>query len=462
MRAMLSRPVKGRAIPCRFGADEHGGITAFSLQMFVAALVVGGLAVDFGNGVASKTQLQVASDAAAHAALLTRELNDPDVAKAKALEVASYNMPSGKYGNVLTADDIVFGHWDSDSQSFTPDALSRDAVRVAAKRHAENGNGVTTYMMGLVGFPKLDVTSGTIFETYYPTCFREGFVAKQRVEVQSGSHYGAGFCIHSQLYVKASSNNIFDPGSVVSMPDKADVELPNSGFASNIGLEGALRDGSYNVRILDRIDDIYAGLVEPLHPDFGIMTEYNSIGDESEYYRDYITDRKHLAPNYKSDATAGTFTPNRIHKVTCKQDKWTYDIYPDAVLKDAVLITDCRLTIHSGATIENAVIFVENTDATSVRAPSGVKIGLDDNCAEGGDVQIVTRGGVSFSSNAEIYGSQIIAAKDISLTASAGGLEGVSLVSGGMLDVTSNGAYGFCGGAGMANNYEAAYFRLAK
>ena len=450
-----------RANPRHFGTDEYGGITAFSLQMFLAALVMGGLAVDFGNGVATKTQLQVASDAAAHAALYTRELNSPDDAKDKALEVAAFNMPSGKYGNVLTANDIEFGHWDSVNQTFTPDALSRDAVRVAAKRHAANGNGVTTYMMGLVGFPKLDVTSGTVFETYYPSCFREGFVAKNRVEVQSGSHYGAGFCIHSQLYVKASSNNIFDPGSVVSMPDKGDVELPNSGFASNIGLQAALRDGSYNVRILNRIDDIYAGLVEPLHPDFGIMTEFNSLGDESEYYRDYITNKKLLAPNYKFDATAGTFTPNRIHQVTCKQDKWTYDIYPDAVLKDAVLITDCRLTIHSGATIENSVIFVENTNTNAVRAPSGVQVGLDDDCADGGDVQIVTRGGVNFASAAEIYGSQIIAAKDISLTAAANGLEGVSLVAGGMLDVTSNGGYGFCGGAGMTNNYEAAYFRLA-
>ncbi|MGB3316441.1 MAG: pilus assembly protein TadG-related protein, partial [Albidovulum sp.] len=185
-----------------FHADEHGGITVFSLQMFLAALMVGGLAVDFGNGVATKTQLQVASDAAAHAAIYTRELNSTDDARNKALEVAAYNMPSVKYGSVLSADDIVFGHWDSDTQSFTPDASSRDAVQVVSKRHAANGNGVTTYMMGLVGMSKLDVTSGTVFQTYYPSCFREGFVAKDRVEIQSGSHYGSGFCIHSQSYVK--------------------------------------------------------------------------------------------------------------------------------------------------------------------------------------------------------------------------------------------------------------------
>ncbi len=456
------KPLKFSHKATTFAADEAGGITALSLQMFLATLVIGGLAVDFGSGVATKTQLQVAGDAAAHAAVYTREYHTADEAKTKALQVAAANMPAGKYGNVLTADDIQFGDWDRDKQVFTANPKSRNAVLVATKRHKNRGNGVGTYMLGLVGYDELDVTSGTVFETYYPMCFREGFVAQDRVEVQSGSHYGAGFCIHSQNYVKASSNNQFDPGTVVSMPDKSDVELPNSGFATNTGLEAALRDGSYKIRILNRINDIYTGLMDPKHSTFGVMTPTMPNGDPNEYYRSYIKKFQVINLNYKMDAEGGTFTQNRIHEVRCKQDKWTYDLKPGTDLRNAVLITDCRLTIHSGARIEDAVIFVDNADDTAVRAPAAVVIGKDDNCAEGGDVQIVTRGSVSFASDASIYGSQIIAAKDISLTASADGLEGVSLVAGGILDVTSNGGYGFCGGAGMNNNYEAAYFRLAK
>ncbi|MDI3336311.1 pilus assembly protein TadG-related protein [Defluviimonas aestuarii] len=445
-----------------FAEDETGGITALSLQMFLATLVIGGLAVDFGSGVATKTQLQVAADAAAHAAVYTREYHTPDEAKTKALEVAAANMPAGKYGNILTAADIQFGDWDRDKQVFIANPKSRNAVLVAAKRHKNRGNGVGTYMLGLVGYNQLDVTSGTVFETYYPMCFREGFVAQERVEVQSGSHYGAGFCIHSQSYVKASSNNQFDPGTVVSMPSKSDVELPSSGFATNTGLEAALRDGSYKIRILNRINDIYTGLMDPKHATFGVMTQTMPNGDPNEYYRSYIKKFQVINLNYKMDAEAGTFTQNRIHEVRCKQDKWTYDLKPGTVLKNAVLITDCRLTIHAGAQIEDAVIFVDSTESTAVRAPSSIVIGKDDKCADGGDVQIVTRGSVSFASGVSMYGSQIIALGDISLTANANGLEGVSLVAGGKLDVTSNGAYGFCGGNGMSNNYEAAYFRLAK
>lgn len=128
----------------RFMTREEGGITALSLPLFMASLVLGGLALHFGNGVASKTQLQVAADSAAPAALYTRELHSADEAKTAALQIAAPNMPGGKYGNVLTASDISFGHWDRDTQVFTIDPGARDAVMVAVKRHKANGNGVST------------------------------------------------------------------------------------------------------------------------------------------------------------------------------------------------------------------------------------------------------------------------------------------------------------------------------
>ena len=148
----------------RFVTQENGGITALCLQIFLASLVLGGLALDFGNGVASKTQLQVAADAAAHAAILTRELHSPEDAKAAAVELAALNMPAGKYGGVLTTADIKFGRWNRDTQVFTVDDLNaRDAVMVATKRHKAKRNGVKTYLLGLIGFNAWDVTAETVF-----------------------------------------------------------------------------------------------------------------------------------------------------------------------------------------------------------------------------------------------------------------------------------------------------------
>ncbi|SPH18782.1 hypothetical protein DEA8626_02326 [Defluviimonas aquaemixtae] len=440
----------------RFLNDENGGITALNLQLFVASLILGGLAVDYGNAMANRTHLQVAADSAAHAAILTRELNGAEDAKARAIELASASMPAPSFGSVLSQEDIMFGDWDRDAELFTADSNSRNAVLVSTKRHAANGNGVATYLLGLAGLANWDVTSGTVYETYYPACFREGFVAQDRVEVQSNSYYTNGFCIHSQSHVKLSSNNVFEPGVVISMPDTADVELPASGFKTNSGAQEALRSGSYRLRILQRIDSILQGIEDPYHTDYGIMSS-----SATEYYRQYISNAGVVRLNYRKDAEPGTFTENAIHDVTCKKDKMNYSLNPGSELKNAVLFTNCRLQIKAGAVIENAVIFSNNAESTAVTGSAGVVIGRDDNCLPGGDVQIVSHGSVSFPSDASIFGSQIIAAQDISLTARADGLEGVSLVAGGMIDVTSNGGYGFCG-SGMENSYEAAYFRLAK
>lgn len=443
----------------RFVTREEGGITALSLQIFLASLVLGGLALDFGNGVTAKTQLQVAADSAAHAALYTRELHSADEAKTAGLQIAALNMPGGKYGNVLTASDITFGHWDRDTQVFTVDPGSRDAVMVATKRHKANGNGVSTYLLGLIGFTAWDVTSETVVETYYPMCFREGFVAQDRVDMQSNGYFTAGFCIHSQNHVSVSSGNTFEPGVVVSMPDKRNIELPSSGFTSNTGLEPALRDGSYKLRILNRIDDIIRGIeTDPYDPQVGVMAQ------GSLYYRSYITNATPVTIKAQGAASLDPtkFKSGRIHVMDCKNDQSHKQIGSGFVMRNMILVTDCRLQFSSGAVIEDSVIISKNTDAKSFYGSSDIVIGKDDNCAVGGDVQMVTKGGVDLAAKVNVYGSQIIAAGDISMTANADGIEGVALVAGGKLDVTSNGVFGFCDGAGMNNNFSAAYFRLAR
>ncbi|OYX41932.1 MAG: hypothetical protein B7Z02_13665 [Rhodobacterales bacterium 32-67-9] len=448
-----------RTAVSRFAAREDGGITALSLQVFMAALVLGGLAVDFGNGFASKTQLQVAADAAAHAAIYTRELHTPDEARAAALEIAALNMSGEKYGTVLTGEDIKFGHWDRDAQLFTVDPASRDAVLVSTKRNAAAGNGVTTYMLGLIGKNEWDVTSGSVFETYYPTCFREGFVAQDRVDMQSNAYFTKGFCIHSQNHVSVSSGNTFEQGVVVSMPDRRDIELPSSGYTSNSGLSDALRDGSYQLRILNRIDDIIRGITtSPNDPQVGIMAP------GSLYYRPYITNATPITVKAQGATSldSSKFKTGRIHFMECKNDMSHKQFGAGFSLVNMVLVTDCRLQFAAGAVIQDAVIITTNADPKSFYSSSDIVIGRDDNCAVGGGVQMVTKGGVVFAAKVNAYGSQIIAAGDISMTANADGIEGVAVVSGGKLDVTSNGAFGFCGGAGMESNFEAAYFRLAR
>ena len=441
-----------------FLRQEDGAITALSLQMFLATCVIGSLAVDFGNGMSAQTRLQVAADATAHAALVTREFHSPDASAEEAVKIAALNMPSGRYGNVMAASDVQFGSWDRDAQVFTVDPTLKDAVMVQTHRTQENGNGVVTFLMRLAGREQLDVNAGSVFETYYPTCFKEGLVAQDRVDIQSGNVFASGFCIHSENYASFNSGNTFETGSVVSMPKLDKLELPSSGLDSNAGLSDALRGGQRQIKIIGRIKDIIAGIENPTDPLYGIMTE------TSPYYRSYITDatvnqvkargKTNLDPNY--------FKSGRINYMTCKNDNQHKTFADGFEIHNTVIISDCILTFSSGTVIEDSIIVSTNTDVAALNGSANITIGRDDHCAEGGGSTLITLGGVSFPSGLGLYGSQILAVGDVSVTSNADGMEGASIVSGGQLDVTSNGTFGFCGGDGLGNTYQAAYFRLAK
>ena len=102
-----------------------------------------------------------------------------------------------------------------------------------------------------------------------------------------------------------------------------------------------------------------------------------------------------------------------------------------------------------------------NDSAKSVSAASGLTLGLDDSCADGGGAQIVTMGSIDLASNMSAYGTQIIAMGDVVFAAQANGVEGISIVAGGEIDSTSGIAMGFCNGAGMTRSFQADYYRMA-
>lgn len=125
-----------------------------------------------------------------------------------------------------------------------------------------------------------------------------------------------------------------------------------------------------------------------------------------------------------------------------------------------VLVTDCEVNFVNVA-LENAVVATSHVGTTSMHHNSAMRIGRDDACAEGGGAQLVSLGGMSFAGNLEIYGSQLLAAGEIKFAANADGIQGASLVAGGMIDGTSNMSMGFCG-TGMDANYQADYFKLVQ
>ena len=297
------------------------------------------------------------------------------------------------------------------------------------------------YMMTLVGLDEWNLTTTAVFATYHPTCLREGFVAEGVVDIQSNNSYSNGFCIHSNSYVSLNSNNYFEPGTIVSMTNLDDIELPNSGYKTNIGLADALREGSWNIRIIKRIDALISGLLsfDPL------------------YLPSYITSN-----NTKTfptrNVTQEDLVEGRLHTYTCSGGA-ALTIKSNVIVKNAVIVTSCEIKFEQGVKIINSVVASTNISSKSMSASSGLQVGLNDNCANGGGSQLVTTGSMSFPSDLQIYGSQLLAKRNISFAANANGIQGAAIVAGGEISGTSNMSMGFCGN-GMENNFHAEYFKL--
>ena len=141
--------------------------------------------------------------------------------------------PYARYGEIIDAADIVFGDWDYDTDTFIIDNTSRNAVMVTTQRNSAKSNAIVGFLSHWIGKDTWDVVTPSVFTTYRPTCLREGFVADNIVDIQSNNGYYNGFCIHANNYVSVNSNNTFQAGTIVSMPNENDLDLPQSGFETN-------------------------------------------------------------------------------------------------------------------------------------------------------------------------------------------------------------------------------------
>lgn len=424
-------------------------MTILGLFFFMCVAIAGAFALDVASLYAARTHLQTAADQGAHAALYNRPLMDADDAKQTAMDIVLATLPSTKFGAATTTQNIEFGRFNIADRTFVVDESATEAVRVVTSFSDERGNAVKSFLFKLIGFDEFDVSAKSIFIAYYPGCLREGFIAEGIVDVQSNNAYGNGFCIHSNTYVSLDSNNTFEAGTVVSMPDLDSLDLPKSGFETNDGLQSALRRATMNIRILSRIDSMIYRYENPLATDYP--------GDTEEL-PDYITDPTVQEMRTRSVETA-ELERGRVYSIACIGGSGL-TIDASETLREVVIISPCEIKFTGGSSIEDARIISKNTSSDSINAPAGLRVGRNDNCDPGGGAQLITNGGMRFPADLQLYGAQLMAKGDISFAANASGVQGASLIAGGEISGTSNMNMGLCLD-GMEDNIEIAYFRLA-
>ena len=428
---MLARTLR------KFLRAEAAGITAFGLFMFSASVLMASYAIDVSNLEQQRTLLQATADSAAHDALETRETAAQVTAVAAARTRVGAMMNPNVYGRALTAEDVVFGTWDTGKRVFTPKPGSITAVRVTLRRTAATGNAVVTYLMKLVGVPQLDVVTTSTFLSYQPACLQEGFVAEGIVNVRSNNSYG--ICIHSNTYVSLNSNNYFAPGTEVSMPDLSLLSIPASGLKSNAGLSEALRQNRLDIRVLKRIQRIISQVADPSSP----------------YYPAFLTDPTPIALT-KSSIDATDLVRGHVYVWNCGSGNGG-TIAKGALVSGVVIITDCDVTLANGSALEDTILLTTSTSAMSIKSPNGFRLGKDDHCVVGGGARIVSMGGMHFAAHLQLFGSQLLAMGDIDFAAQADG-EGVSVISNGVISGTSNMTMTHCSGG--IDEFTAGYFRM--
>ena len=439
-----------------FVEDESGAITVMGLFFFIFAGILGALALDVTSLSSARTHLQVAADQAAHAALYNRSVMDADAAKQRALDIVETTLPNADVGVALTSDDIEFGYYNSLTGDFVADPDATSAVRVETAFLASRSNASAAYLFRLVGFDEFDIVTSAQYRTYRPGCFREGFIAEGVVDIQSNNAFGSGFCIHSNEYVSLNNNNSFEAGTVVSMPNLADLDLPKSGFNSNDGLAAALRTGNLNIRVLSRIDNMIYGYLNPGASPSSYPDPF--FAPATDDLPEYIVNSTPVSMK-ESKMETSDFDAGHVYFVSCKGSSGL-TIDASTTLRDVVIISPCDIKFSSGSSIEDARIISMSHSSDSISSPSGLRVGRNDNCSAGGGAQLITTGGMRFPANLQIFGSQLLAKGDISFAANASGVQGASLIAGGEISGTSNMNMGLCG-TGMEDNIEIDYFRMS-
>ena len=127
-------------------------ICAFAL---IAMIGFAALAVDLSQLYATQAQLEAAAAAAATAGAV--ELPDESTASSMALQFAALNMSGGANGDVLAAQDVETGNWNTTARVFTPGGTPLNAVRVTTRRSSVNGNPVGPIFSGLLGSSEKDL-----------------------------------------------------------------------------------------------------------------------------------------------------------------------------------------------------------------------------------------------------------------------------------------------------------------
>jgi Flp pilus assembly protein TadG len=163
---MMRAGDRHRPSPRQRRGQQRGSVAVLVAVTMVVLLGFASLVIDIGNLYRVRGQLQNAADSAALAGAqeLDHTQDGIDRARDKAREYAAQHLANGT-AVALADDDIVFGHWNEDQDTFTSLGPSPDnpglvnAVQILDRRDQTQGNPVSHMLAPLLGIQQSDLTA---------------------------------------------------------------------------------------------------------------------------------------------------------------------------------------------------------------------------------------------------------------------------------------------------------------
>jgi len=150
---------------CLHILGNHRGISGLWAVIGLGVLTgVATLVVDGGFLVVTKNELQTNADLAALAAgmELNGDSTDEAAVKAKAVEYSRKQVFLEAAGQVLSADDVIIGNWNTGTRTFSPGGSPTNSVQVTTGRTQATGNPVDYFFAPLMGYQYGDVQATAV------------------------------------------------------------------------------------------------------------------------------------------------------------------------------------------------------------------------------------------------------------------------------------------------------------
>lgn len=143
--------------------DRRGAVIIYVTLGLTVFLGFSALAIDGSYLYFMTNRAQSAADAAALAA--ASQLPDEAAASEAAIEFASKNLVSDRWGDVLSDSDIAFGNWNTDARLFSAGGEPANAVQVVVRMSDDNANPIQLFFASMLGYTDAGIAAAAVATT---------------------------------------------------------------------------------------------------------------------------------------------------------------------------------------------------------------------------------------------------------------------------------------------------------